>query len=91
MSEGVMGNEGKGIVEAVEIVVKSLVTHTDEIDIKRAEGVVLVDINEADRGRLIGRQGRTIQALRTIVTAGANALGEEGPAPRVEIEEPERR
>jgi len=83
--------ESKELAEAVEIIVKSVVTNGDEVEIKRAEGVILVDINEGDRGRLIGRQGRTIQALRTLVAAGSHALGETGAAPRVEIEEPEGR
>src|SRR5262249_2533876 len=34
-----------------------------------------VDVPEADRGRLIGREGRTIRALRAFVSAAAAARG----------------
>jgi len=34
-----------------------------------------VDFAEADRGRLIGREGRTIRALRAFVAAAAAAQG----------------
>jgi uncharacterized protein len=34
-----------------------------------------VDVPEADRGRLIGREGRTIRALRAFVAAAAAAQG----------------
>ena len=42
------------------------------------EGRTLVydlDVPEADRGRLIGREGRTIRALRAFVSAAAAAQG----------------
>lgn len=34
-----------------------------------------IDVPEADRGRLIGREGRTIRALRSFVSAAAAARG----------------
>ncbi|HWZ84966.1 MAG TPA: KH domain-containing protein [Thermoanaerobaculia bacterium] len=42
------------------------------------EGKTLVydiDVPEADRGRLIGREGRTVRALRAFVAAAAAAQG----------------
>jgi predicted RNA-binding protein YlqC (UPF0109 family) len=42
------------------------------------EGKTLVydiDVPEADRGRLIGREGRTVRALRSFVSAAAAAQG----------------
>jgi uncharacterized protein len=42
------------------------------------EGKTLVydiDVPEADRGRLIGREGRTVRALRAFVSAAAAAQG----------------
>jgi len=61
--------------------VESIVRHLSE-DPARArvtegfEGKTLVydiDVPEADRGRLIGREGRTIRALRSFVAAAATA------------------
>jgi predicted RNA-binding protein YlqC (UPF0109 family) len=34
-----------------------------------------IDVPEADRGRLIGREGRTVRALRAFVSAAAAARG----------------
>jgi predicted RNA-binding protein YlqC (UPF0109 family) len=34
-----------------------------------------VEVPEADRGRLIGREGRTVRALRSFVGAAATARG----------------
>ncbi len=34
-----------------------------------------IEVREEDRGRLIGREGRTVRALRAFVTAAANARG----------------
>jgi predicted RNA-binding protein YlqC (UPF0109 family) len=34
-----------------------------------------IEVPEADRGRLIGREGRTVRALRAFVSAAAAARG----------------
>lgn len=34
-----------------------------------------IDVPETDRGRLIGREGRTVRALRAFVSAAAAARG----------------
>jgi predicted RNA-binding protein YlqC (UPF0109 family) len=34
-----------------------------------------IDVPEGDRGRLIGREGRTVRALRSFVAAAAAAQG----------------
>jgi predicted RNA-binding protein YlqC (UPF0109 family) len=38
--------------------------------------VLELDVSPADRGRLIGRQGQTISALRTLLDAVAERRGE---------------
>jgi predicted RNA-binding protein YlqC (UPF0109 family) len=59
--------------EAVEMVVKSLVDDVDSVDVREVEqpGGTLIEVRVAasDMGKLIGRQGRTIRALRSLAHA----------------------
>ena len=63
----------------VETVVRRLSDHPDEVRIAEfSEGGTLVyevSVPESDRGRLIGREGRTVRALRGFVNAAAAARG----------------
>ena len=63
----------------VETVVRRLSDHPDEIRVtEHFEGsttVYEIAVPEADRGRLIGREGRTVRALRGFVGAAAAARG----------------
>jgi hypothetical protein len=63
----------------VETVVRRLSDHPDEVRISEFnEGPTVVyeiSVPEADRGRLIGREGRTVRALRGFVNAAAAARG----------------
>lgn len=57
----------------VEGLVKALVENPDQVLIKPIEGdstiVLEVQVNQEDTGKVIGKKGRTINALRTIVRA----------------------
>ncbi len=57
--------------EFLEYVVKSLVNYPDDVKIKREVdemGVLLtLSVNPADVGQVIGRQGATARAIRTLV------------------------
>jgi uncharacterized protein len=59
--------------ELVEYLAKGLVDKPDEVRVERVErdGVVVLELHVAadDVGKVIGRQGRTARALRTIVRA----------------------
>ena len=46
-----------------------------ERDLDDGQVLLLIDVPEEDRGRVIGRQGRTIRALRTLVEAVAERHG----------------
>lgn len=64
------------IQDAVKTIVESLVTHPEEVVItsdKIDDSRVRINIivNPEDRGRVIGRQGKTINALRTVIKAAA--------------------
>ncbi|MBF0545835.1 MAG: KH domain-containing protein [Candidatus Riflebacteria bacterium] len=53
--------------------VKALVEHPDEVVVKPIEGegtvVFEVQVHPEDAGKVIGKKGRTINALRTIIRA----------------------
>jgi predicted RNA-binding protein YlqC (UPF0109 family) len=59
--------------ELVEYLAKGLVDKPDEVRVDRVErdGAVVLELHVAadDVGKVIGRQGRTARALRTIVRA----------------------
>ncbi len=68
-----------GLVDAV---VRPLIEVEEELDItaKEAEdGSVLVEIrvSEGDIGKVIGRQGRVIKAIRTLARAAASREGKQ--------------
>jgi len=64
--------------ELVEYLVKSLVDNVDAVQVKEVEGeqttVVEVRVAKEDIGKVIGRQGRTAKALRTIISAASSKL-----------------
>jgi uncharacterized protein len=76
--------EGNRIVGAraravVEHVTRSVAEDPDAIEVdveeRRGEVALLVTANPSDMGRLIGKRGRVIQALRQLVRAAGAAEG----------------
>lgn len=62
--------------DLVEYLVKSLVAHPDEVRLSAAGGRQLqidVALNPADMGRVIGRGGRVIKAIRTLARAAGGS------------------
>ena len=61
--------------EILETLIKSLVEHTDEVTItEKEEGrtfVYEVKVNEADMGKVIGKQGRVAKSIRTLMKSVA--------------------
>ncbi|MGB4442688.1 MAG: KH domain-containing protein [Coriobacteriia bacterium] len=61
----------------VEYLVTSLVEHPDEVRIEKRVGAETttyeVSVNPDDTGKVIGRQGRVIKAIRVLVRAAASA------------------
>jgi predicted RNA-binding protein YlqC (UPF0109 family) len=57
--------------EAVEKIVKGLVGDADSVEVSEVEEGrtvrIEVRVGEGDMGRLIGREGRTIKAIRSIL------------------------
>ena len=64
------------IENAVRTIVETLVTHPEDVEVMSEEMEdskirINIRVNPEDRGRVIGRQGKTINALRTVVKAAA--------------------
>lgn len=62
--------------DTVEMIVKSLVDDTESVDVREVDGSsstvkIQVRVAEGDMGKLIGRQGRTVRALRSILHAAS--------------------
>ncbi|HEY4490111.1 MAG TPA: KH domain-containing protein [Candidatus Paceibacterota bacterium] len=58
-------------VKFLEVIVKTLVDNPDDVKIARTVdemGVLItLDVNPADMGKIIGRQGNTAKAIRTLL------------------------
>ena len=62
--------------ETVELIVKALVDDVEAVDVREVERgnstlIIEVRVAETDMGKLIGRQGRTVRALRSIMHAAS--------------------
>ncbi len=70
---------GEGLKELLESFARALVTRPDEVrvtQIEDEEGILLeLEVAEEDRGRVIGRRGRTADALRLVLDAIAERHG----------------
>ena len=57
--------------EAVEKIVKALVSDAEAVEVSEKNGeratIIEVRVAQDDMGRLIGRQGRTIKAIRSLL------------------------
>lgn len=59
--------------DTVELIVKALVDDEAAVDVREVErnGATLIEVRvaAADMGKVIGKQGRTVRALRSLVHA----------------------
>ncbi len=64
--------------ELIEIIAKALVDHPDEVEVTEVEGektsVIELKVAKEDLGKVIGKQGRTARAMRTILSAASTKL-----------------
>lgn len=71
----------------LELVLGRLVTHPDEIDVEETGddrgSLFRIRVNPEDLGRIIGRNGRTIEAIRSLL----NAASRDGRRIFVEVED----
>lgn len=77
------------LVDALDHLVRGIVHHPEDVDVTsrsmRRGNMLRVRVNPEDLGRVIGRGGRTANALRTVV----NALSPDGPV-RVDVVDTDR-
>ena len=59
--------------ETVETIIKALVDNTEAVDVRATErnGSTIIEVRVApeDMGKIIGKQGRTVRALRSLAHA----------------------
>lgn len=59
--------------ELVEIVCKALVDNPDQVQVTQIDGeqttILELRVHQSDLGKVIGKQGRTARAIRTILAA----------------------
>ena len=62
--------------ELIEFLAQSLVDEPDEVELRtrNREGATVIElmVAENDLGKVIGRQGRTARAMRTLLAAAGN-------------------
>jgi uncharacterized protein len=79
--------------EALEHLVRGIVNHPDDVAVQdkdqRRGRMLEVRVNPEDIGKVIGRQGRTATALRTVV--GALAGRDQVRIDFVDVDRPARR
>ena len=64
--------------ELVKFIAQSLVDNPDEVTVSEVTGerttVLELRVNKMDLGKVIGKQGRTARAIRTILSAGSTKI-----------------
>ena len=66
--------------DAVELIVKHLVREAESVDVREVErdrstSVIEIRVAQGDVGKVIGRQGRTVKALRSLLHAAGQKQG----------------
>ncbi len=65
--------------ELVEYIAKALVDRPDQVQVTEIEGeqtsVIELKVAKEDLGKVIGKQGRTARAIRTLLSAASTKIG----------------
>ena len=66
------------IRELIELIAKALVDVPDSVEVREIEGeqssVIELRVAKEDLGKVIGKQGRTARAMRTVLSAASAKL-----------------
>ncbi len=69
----------KELKELIEYIIKALVDNPDAVEVQEIAGeksiIYELKVGEGDLGKVIGKEGRTAKAMRTIITAAAMKQG----------------
>lgn len=88
--------------EFVAYIVKNLVDHPDKVKINEIGGtqtlIIELSVEKSDIGKIIGKKGKTINAIRTLLMSVASRNGirvnleilEEGKPPQPLVEPPRK-
>ena len=64
--------------ELVEMIAKALVDYPEQVEVSELEGeqtsVIELRVAKDDLGKVIGKQGRTARAMRTILNAASTKI-----------------
>ena len=64
--------------ELIEMIAKALVDYPEQVDVSELEGeqtsVIELRVAKEDLGKVIGKQGRTARAMRTILSAASTKI-----------------
>jgi predicted RNA-binding protein YlqC (UPF0109 family) len=67
------------VKQLVETIIKALVENPEEVVVNEVAGeqtvIYEIKVGQKDTGKVIGKQGRTAQAIRTIVRAASARIG----------------
>ncbi len=68
-----------GMKDLIDYVAKAVVDNPDQVNVTQIDGestvVFELRVNRQDVGKIIGKQGRTINAIRTLLNATAAKAG----------------
>jgi uncharacterized protein len=64
--------------ELIEYIAKALVDNPDDVKVSEVEGeatsVIELSVAKSDLGKVIGKEGRTARAMRTLLTAASTKM-----------------
>lgn len=67
-----------GVRDLIDYIARALVDLPDDVDVNEISGeqtsVIELKVSKSDLGKVIGKQGRTARAMRTILTAASTKL-----------------
>ena len=66
--------------DLIEYLARKVVDNADAVSVEETPEMYVIRVGDGEEGRVIGRQGRVIQAIRTIARAAA------GPRERVQVD-----
>ncbi len=73
------GSQEVTMKEVLEYVAKALVARPDQVRVTALEGersvILQLRVDPEDVGRIIGKNGRTVKAIRTLMQAAATRAG----------------